>query len=220
MIIEPWNKALKNDHFADWLLKLIIHGRILLTPPWEHNCWTLTKEVESCFCSQMVSHPRHSALVDLGCYREADFVFRRGWGVLHNQHAISIRLCEGQRLVKDGYCFRKRQRTKGESARGQEGGVSSKGSMKRRRFIEWEKIKEAMRRNNREWKESKQIREEGWVKKEWLEDERQIMKKTEAKVKRKRENPIIFGLKTPNDLIICVGHVLDSPHLHFHFCSV
>lgn len=42
-----------------------------------------------------------------------------------------------------------------------------------------------------------------------LEDERQIMKKTDGRrEERERENAIIFGLKTPNDLIICVGHVL------------
>lgn len=46
---------------------------------------------------------------------------------------------------------------------------------------------------------------------EWrkLENERQIMKKTDGKMAKKMENPIIFGFKKPNGLIICVGHVLE-----------
>lgn len=49
---------------------------------------------------------------------------------------------------------------KEEGASEQEGGVSSKGSMKLQRFIEWGEIKEATRRDGREWKEGEKIRGE------------------------------------------------------------
>lgn len=49
-----------------------------------------------------------------------------------------------------------------------------------------------------------------------MEDDGEIMNKTDGRRgERQRENPIIFSLKMPNDLIIHVGHGAkqDSPRL-------
>lgn len=126
MIIELWNKALRNELFADWLLKLISHWRILLTHSWGTQLLTTSKRGRKLvfFISPSGFTLWHSALAVLCRYSEADSIFKRAGeegGVLRNQHTMSSGLCERQRLVKDGYCFRKRQ--KGESVREREEGA-------------------------------------------------------------------------------------------------
>lgn len=87
MIGEPGNKALKNDHFAKWLLTLIIHWGIVLTNSRGHNCWAETKSSASFF---FFYFPKrfHALKICTGgstTLRWSTLCFQTGVGVLHNQ---------------------------------------------------------------------------------------------------------------------------------------
>lgn len=125
MIIELWNKALRNELFADWLLKLISHWRILLTRSWGTQLLNTSKRGRK-FVFLFPPVVSHCDILHWRFYaataKQTLFSNGRGrGGVLRNQHTMSSGLCERQRLVKDGYCFRKRQ--KGESVREREEGA-------------------------------------------------------------------------------------------------
>lgn len=139
MIIEPWNKALKNDHFADWLLKLIIHWGILLTR--EHN-WTETEKEVKFFLKWFHALTLHTG----GTVVKQPFLSNG------RERCIicapwDFGLCERRRLERDGYCFRNRrserrgERTRGEWKRGSKGrkardGLESDDEIEHQRYEE------------------------------------------------------------------------------------